>query len=118
MLKFKNSSLVNSLSLIFVGLWGYIEVTSPTALIPVIFGIGILVAYYLSIKFPEKKKIFVHIVLLLTILIFFSLISTRLSKSIDAGDLSLLRVIIMLTTSLIALLSYTKIFIDNRKSKN
>ena len=115
MLKFKNSSLINSLSLIIVGLWGYIEVTSPTALIPVIFGLGILTAYYLSNKFPEKKKIFVHVVLLLTILIFFSLISTRLPKSIDAGDLSLVRVIIMLSTSFIALLSYSKSFIDNRK---
>jgi len=115
MLKFKNSSLINSLSLIIVGLWGYIEVTSPTALIPVIFGLGIFTAYYLSNKFPEKKKIFVHVVLLLTILIFFSLISTRLPKSIDAGDLSLVRVIIMLSTSFIALLSYSKSFIDNRK---
>ena len=36
------ANVINSLSLIFIGLWGYFEVVSPTALIPVIFGVILL----------------------------------------------------------------------------
>ena len=36
------ANLINSISLIGFGLWGYFEVTSPTALIPVGFGLILL----------------------------------------------------------------------------
>ena len=36
------ANVINSLSLMFIGLWGYFEVVSPTALIPVIFGVILL----------------------------------------------------------------------------
>ena len=33
-----NANIINSVCLIVIGLWGYFEVSSPTALIPVGFG--------------------------------------------------------------------------------
>ena len=33
-----NANIINSICLIVIGLWGYFEVSSPTALIPVGFG--------------------------------------------------------------------------------
>ena len=39
------ANLINSISLIGFGLWGYFEVTSPTALIPVGFGLILLLCY-------------------------------------------------------------------------
>ena len=39
------ANLINSISLITVGLWGYFDVLSPTALIPVLIGV-FLDGYY------------------------------------------------------------------------
>ena len=39
------ANLINSISLIGFGIWGYLEVTSPTALIPVGFGVALLLCY-------------------------------------------------------------------------
>ena len=36
------ANLINSVCLIAIGLWGYLEVTSPTALIPVGFGAALI----------------------------------------------------------------------------
>ena len=33
------ANLINSISLIIIGLWGYFDVLSPTALIPVSIGV-------------------------------------------------------------------------------
>ncbi len=43
-------NILNSICLITVGLWGYLEVTSPTALIPVGFGAA------LAFCIPGVKK--------------------------------------------------------------
>jgi uncharacterized membrane protein (UPF0136 family) len=37
-----NANIINSLCLIVIGLWGYFEVSSTTALIPVGFGIALI----------------------------------------------------------------------------
>ena len=36
------ANLINSVCLIAIGLWGYLEVISPTALIPVGFGAALI----------------------------------------------------------------------------
>ena len=36
------ANLINGISLILLGFWGYLDVDSPTALIPVFFGIILL----------------------------------------------------------------------------
>ena len=57
------ANLINSISLIGFGLWGYFEVTSPTALIPVGFGLILLLCYN-GVK--NQNKIIAHIVGTLT----------------------------------------------------
>ena len=57
-------SFVNAITLISFGLWGYIDVDySPTALIPVIFGVIILI---LNPGLKRENKAIAHIVVLLT----------------------------------------------------
>ena len=55
-------SFVNAITLICFGLWGYIDVNfSPTALIPVIFGIIILL---LNPGLKKENKIISHLSLI------------------------------------------------------
>ncbi len=114
----KTANLINSISLILMGIWGFIDVSSPTALIPTIFGILILICFFLSNKNEKLNKIFVHVAILLTILILFALIFTRLPKSIDDGGVGLIRVLIMIGTSIFSTVIFIKNFIDARRYKS
>ena len=51
------ANLINSISLIVLGVWGYVEVSSITALIPTAFG-AILLACSSGIK--KQNKIIAH----------------------------------------------------------
>ena len=107
----KTANFINSISLILMGLWGFIDVSSVTALIPSIF-----ICYFLSRKNQKLNLIFAHIAVLLTILILIALIGTRLPKSLDEGGLGLIRLIIMISTCSFALIVFIKSFIESRKS--
>ena len=106
------ANLINSISLIIFGIWGYIEVSSVTALIPTAFG-AILLACSSGIK--KQNKIIAHISVLLTLLILFALLGMRLPKSLESGGLGLFRVLAMCGTSIIAMIYFVKSFIAARK---
>ena len=67
------ASLVNALTLIIFGAWGYFASTdgSITALIPVVFGIALL-AMNKGVK--NENKVIAHIAVVLTVLILFGLL--------------------------------------------
>jgi uncharacterized membrane protein (UPF0136 family) len=108
------ANLINSISLIIVGLWGYFEVLSPTALIPVLIGVFLL-ACYNGVK--NQNKIISHIAVTLTLLILIALAGMRLPKSIDKGGMGLVRVIIMIMTSTLSMIFFIRSFIAARKNK-
>ena len=108
------ANIINSLSLIFIGLWGYLEVVSPTALIPVVFGVILLLC---SNALKKQNKLIAHIAVLLTLVILLALIFMRLPKSLDSGGIGLIRVIIMILTSIFSMIYFVKSFIANRKNK-
>ena len=106
------ANLINSISLIVLGVWGYVEVSSITALIPTAFG-AILLACSSGIK--KQNKIIAHIAVLLTMLILFALLGMRLPKSLESGGIGLFRVSFMCGTSLLAMIYFVKSFIAARK---
>tara|TARA_B100000609_G_C17211403_1_gene434005 strand:+ start:2177 stop:2515 length:339 start_codon:yes stop_codon:yes gene_type:complete len=106
------ANLINSVSLIVLGVWGYVEVSSITALIPTAFG-AILLACSSGIK--KQNKIIAHIAVLLTMLILFALLGMRLPKSLESGGIGLFRVLFMCGTSLLAMIYFVKSFIAARK---
>ena len=107
----KTTNVINSIALIMMGLWGFIDVSSPTALIPTAFGVLIFICFVLSKRNEKLNKIFSHVAILLTLLILISLIGTRLPKSIDDGGIGLLRVLIMIGTSSLSIVIFIKSFI-------
>lgn len=110
------ASLVNSVVLIGFGLWGYwgSETPSKTALIPVVIG-AVLLSLYRGIK--KENKIVAHIAVLLTLLIMGGLVKP-LTAAIDREDgMAIMRVSVMLITTVIALVAFIKSFIDVRRAR-
>ena len=110
-------SLINSLVLVTMGLWGYFESDSRpiTALIPVIVGI-ILVVINNGVK--KENKIIAHIAVLLTLVITIGLIKPFLGSLEKANITGTIRVSLMILSSLWAMIAFIQSFIAARKSKN
>lgn len=109
-------NLVNSIALISMSAWGYMDTNSFTALIPAAFGVVLLI---LGTMLTNEKlvKISAHLVVLFTLLILLALVIQVLPGVLDRGGIGLIRVILMILTSFIAMIVFIKSFIDNRKSR-
>ncbi len=110
------ASLVNSVVLIGFGLWGYLgsETPSKTALIPVVFGALILFLYK---RIKKEDKIGSHIAVLLTLLILGGLVKP-LTAAIGHGDgMAIMRVSVMLLTTVVALAAFIKSFTAVRRAR-
>lgn len=113
-------NLINALTLVIVGTWGFVDVNLPlldtgvswTALIPVFFGITFLICHK-GIK--SGNKIIAHIAVVLAILIAVALVGKRLPISIENGGIGLFRVALMSITSVLLLVAFIRNFIENRK---
>ena len=110
------SNLLNAVVLIAMGLWGYLssDSPSPTALIPVGFGVIFALA---TPPFKKDNKIVAHIIVLLTFLLIIALIMP-LNGALKRNDtMAIIRVVIMLATSIYALVTFIKNFIAVRKAR-
>ena len=112
-MKTKQANLLNSLTLISLGLWGYFDVNSPTALIPVFFGV---VLFLCNSGVKNDNKVIAHVAVLLTLLLLIALVGMRLPKSLDGGGIGLYRVLGMILTSTLAMVSFVRSFMSNRKN--
>ena len=109
-------NLVNSIALISMSAWGYIDTNSFTALIPAVFGFILLI---LGTMLTNEKlvKLSAHLLVLFTLLILLALTIQVLPGVVDRGGIGLIRVVLMISTSSIAMIVFIKSFIDNRKSR-
>ncbi len=108
------ASLINGIILLIMGLWGYFESSSPTAMIPTGIGIGILLC---NKGIKNHNKIIAHIAVLLTLLSFANIMPLNSALNDDPLRLNaVLRVSAMLLTSTIAMIYFIKSFIDARKN--
>ncbi|MDG2138704.1 MAG: TMEM14 family protein [Flavobacteriales bacterium] len=106
------ANLLNSITLIVIGLWGYFDVDSPTALIPVFFGV---ILFLCNNGVKNENKVIAHVAVLLTLLLLIALVGMRLPKSIDSGGIGLYRVLAMILTSTLAMVAFIRNFINARK---
>ena len=104
-------NLVNALVLVILGGWGYIEKDSPTALIPVFMG---AILWILTPKMREGDKNASHTAAILTLLIVIGLFMP-LRRELHLGDtMGVLRSLVMLGSSLLALSIFVKSFMEKR----
>ena len=109
-------SLINAISLVLIGGFGYLQsnTPSPTALIPIIVGV-LLIAMNKGVK--EENKIIAHIAVLLTLIMLLGLFMPLIG-SLKRGDVqATLRVSVMMITTIGALFYFIKSFIDARRSR-
>ena len=102
--------------LIAMGLWGYLSSDTPsvTALIPVIFGVVFLL---MSWGIKKENKIISHLIVILTLIVLISLFKPLSGAMGRSDNLAMIRVGLMILSSIIALIFFIKNFIDARKSK-
>ena len=114
-MKAHTASLMNALILIGFGLWAYLgsDAPSKTALIPVVFGV-VLLALYPGVK--KENKIVAHIAVLLTLLILGGLVKPLLG-ALDRNGLAVVRVLVMMIATVVALVFFIKSFIDVRRAR-
>ncbi len=115
-MKASTASLLNAIILISMGLWGYFESESKaiTALIPVIIGI-ILLLVNKGVK--NENKALAHVAVLLTFLILLGLIKPLMGAFERENTYAIIRVLLMIISSLWAMISFIKSFISARKNK-
>ena len=119
-------NLINALTLIGLGLWGYIDVSNYklstivsfehwTALTTVLFGIILLLC---NKGIQNSNKAIAHVAVVLTLLVLIALVGKRLPISIDQGGVGLFRVLAMSLCSFIAFIAFIRSFIENRKKSS
>ena len=98
----KKAILLNSLVLIIVGFVGYIVKSSPTALIPVFFGIILVLCYMF---YDKNSKLIAHIAIFMP-----------LTKRLDSQDIyGILRISSMQIISLYSMVCFISSFLKARK---
>ena len=108
----KKATLINSLSLIVIGLSGYFIKSSPTALIPSIFGIFLGVCYFL---YDKNSKLIAHIAIFLILIVFISLFMPLNARIANKDLFGILRVAGMQIISLYSMICFIANFIKARK---
>ena len=107
-------SAINAISLVLLGGYGYIqsETPSPTALIPVIIGVLLLL---MNGGIKSENKVVAHIAVTLTLLLLFGLTMPMLG-AIERGDnFAIMRCGIMIVTSVTAMASFTCFFFSSKR---
>ena len=108
------AALVNAILLVVLGIWGYIAGGSLTALIPVVFGVILL------ILFPGVKKeamVPAHIAVLLTLIVAVALFKPLGAAWVRSDGPAIFRTALMLISSVLALVSFIKSFRDVRRAR-
>jgi len=108
------ANFINGVILAIMGLWAGLTSASPTAFIPLAFGIIFLICT----PFMQKgNKVVAHIVVLLTLMVIIALIKP-LTGAIGRGSmLSTIRLIVMIFSCAVAMVVFIKSFIDVRKGR-
>ncbi|MEM6866392.1 MAG: hypothetical protein AAF575_14480 [Bacteroidota bacterium] len=115
-MKAHSASLLNAILLIGLSAWGYLSSETPsiTALIPAIIGL-LLVLCNKGVK--NENKVVAHIAVLLTLLVLIGLIKP-LTGALGRNDsMAVIRVVIMILSTVVALVFFVKSFIDARKKR-
>lgn len=116
MISAPTANLLNAAMLLIMSFWGYFASDNPslTALIPAGFGLALLMCQQGVMR---QDKIIAHVAVLLTLLVFVALFMP-MNGAIGRGDTpAMVRVGLMLATSLLALVAFVLSFIAARKAR-
>ena len=121
-MKTYQANLINSLTLILMPLWAYLTYEgtaekpeqSITALIPLFLGI---ILFLCNNGIKKENKVIAHIAVVVTFIALLGLFMPLKAAIAEDRTLSVVRVAIMLFTGMLAMITFVRSFIANRKSK-
>jgi hypothetical protein len=118
-MKAYQANVLNGLMLIAMGLWGYLSedaaTRSMTALIAPAFGVALLL---MTSGVRKENKVIAHVAVTFTLLILIMLVAMPLRARIADGDtMGIIRVVLMIATSLFAMVTFVQSFIAARKAR-
>ncbi len=110
-------NFINAIVLIAFGSWAYFDPqnTSFTALIPLITGTLLLA---LTPWFKKEDKIAAHVAVLLTFLIVAGLLMPLLGAIERADNMGIFKVVVMLLSSMAAMVVFINSFVQARRKKD
>lgn len=110
------ASLINAILLIAFGSWAYLSSDTPsvTALIPVGFGVALVLV---SPGVKKENKIIAHVAVLLTLFVLLGLGMAMKGVIGREDSMGMIRVGIMLASTVLAMVMFVKSFIDARKAR-
>jgi hypothetical protein len=108
-------NLINAITLITLGSWAYFSSDTPsvTALIPVIAGVILLL---ITPGFKKGNRVLAHLAVVLTFLIIIGLIKPLTGAIGRCDNLGIVRVSVMILTSLLAMILFLRSFINARRT--
>lgn len=115
-MKAHTASMINAVTLIVCGVWAYLTIggVSLTPLIPVGFGVALLLCYR-GVK--AENKVIAHISVVLTLVLLIALYMP-LSSAMQSGATGpLVRSLAMVLTTILALVFFVKSFRDARRAR-
>ena len=115
-MKAHTMSLISSLILIIMSGWGYLSSASPspTALIPLFFGVALLLCYP-GIK--KENKIIAHVAVLLTLIVLVALFMPLKGAFGRDDSMAIMRISVMIIGSAMSMTAFIRSFIAARKNK-
>jgi CDP-diglyceride synthetase len=107
------ANLINAATLIIMSGWGYYSSLTPskTALIPLVFGV-VLLALNNGVKFENKAQ--AHVAVILTLVVLLALIMPLKGAMGRDDSMAMLRIGLMMVTSIVAMVFFIKSFRDAR----
>ena len=110
------ANLINAIILIALSSWGYFtsETPSMTALIPTFIGVVLLIC---TPGVKNENKVIAHVAVLLTFVVLVGLIKPLLGALEREDTAATIRVCIMILTTVIAMITFIRNFIDVRKKR-
>ncbi len=121
-MKTYQANLINSLALILMPLWAYLTYEgtlekpnqSITALIPLFLGV---ILFLCNNGVKKENKVIAHIAVVVTLIALLGLFMPLKAAIAEDRTLSVVRVAIMLLTGMLAMITFIRSFIANRKGK-
>jgi len=116
MLKPYQANLLNAMALLLMGGWAFLEKGSaaPTSLIPVFAGAALL---SMTTKIKDGNKITAHIAVIITFIMILGLIVPLRHEAALGDTAGIFRSVIMLLTSITAMVVFVQSFIAARKAR-
>lgn len=110
------ASLIHAIILIAMSAWGYFssETPSVTALIPAFVGLALL---GMNPGVKKENKVVAHVAVLLTLLILFALVMPLNGAIKRADSMAIVRVAVMMASTVFAMVFFIKSFVDARKRR-